>query len=149
MVTQGLRRGIFFDRDGVLNQAMVKEGRPYPPTDSDSTVITPGARDLLLKLKVQGYFLCVITNQPDVARGTRTKENVSAINDKIMASLPLDELKVCFHDNKDNCACRKPKPGLILEAAKENAIDMPSSWLIGDRSSDIEAGRRAGCQTIF
>jgi D-glycero-D-manno-heptose 1,7-bisphosphate phosphatase len=144
-----LARAIFFDRDGVLNQAVVKEGKPYSPVDAANAVIVPEAQQLLTELKNHGFYLVVVTNQPDVARGSRTLDNVLAINQKLAEHLPLDVIKVCFHDNQDNCSCRKPKPGLILDAAKEIQIDLPQSWLIGDRASDIEAGRRAGCQTIF
>ncbi|MDR0548101.1 MAG: HAD-IIIA family hydrolase [Deltaproteobacteria bacterium] len=143
------KRAIFFDRDGVLCQAVVKEGKPYPPADAASLIVPPAATLLLPRLKTLGFFLFVVTNQPDVARGTRTKENVLAINEKLATLLPLDGFYVCFHDNQDNCPCRKPKPGLILKAAEENGIDLGASWLIGDRASDVEAGVRAGCLTIF
>jgi D-glycero-D-manno-heptose 1,7-bisphosphate phosphatase len=143
------KRAVFFDRDGVLNQAVVKNGKPYPPADAASAVITPEAKELLLALKARGFYLFVVTNQPDVARGTRTIENVLAINQKLADNLPLDDFKVCFHDNQDNCDCRKPKPGLILAAASEWGIDLAKSWLIGDRRSDIEAAQRAGCRSIF
>jgi D-glycero-D-manno-heptose 1,7-bisphosphate phosphatase len=142
-------RAVFFDRDGVLNLAVVKDGKPYPPIDATNAIIAPGAKELLTDLKKLGFLLIVVTNQPDVARGTRTIENVQAINQKLAVTLPLDDIKVCFHDNQDNCSCRKPKPGLILAAATEKSIDLSKSWLIGDRASDIEAGRRAGCRTIF
>jgi D-glycero-D-manno-heptose 1,7-bisphosphate phosphatase len=142
-------KAVFLDRDGVLCQAVVLDGKPYPPKDAESAVITLEAKELLTQLKAQGFLLIVVTNQPDVSRGSRTKDNVLAINQKLADQLPIDDFKICFHDHNDHCACRKPKPGLILEAVKEREIDLSQSWLIGDRASDIEAGRAAGCRTIF
>ena len=76
-------------------------------------------------------------------------EKIKAINDHLMKLLPLDEINTCFHDNKDNCSCRKPQPGMILNAAKKRNIDLSKSYIIGDRKSDNEAGKLAGCKTIF
>jgi D-glycero-D-manno-heptose 1,7-bisphosphate phosphatase len=149
VVTPPRERAVFLDRDGVLCQAVVINGKPYPPKDANSAIITPEAKELLTQLKSLGFLLIVVTNQPDVARGTRTTENVLAINKKLADQLPLDDFKICFHDNIDNCPCRKPKPGLILAAAEEKAIDLSQSWIVGDRASDIEAGRAAGLTTIF
>jgi D-glycero-D-manno-heptose 1,7-bisphosphate phosphatase len=143
------RKAVFFDRDGVLNQAVVVDGRPRPPADAQSMVITIGAVGLLLSLKELGFTLICVTNQPDIARGTRTVANVKAMNDKVLFELALDDIFVCPHDNADNCGCRKPKPGLLLMAADKWSIDLPSSWLVGDRSGDVGAGQAVGCRTIF
>ncbi|MDR2443868.1 MAG: HAD-IIIA family hydrolase [Deltaproteobacteria bacterium] len=144
-----MRKAIFFDRDGVLNQAVVVDGRPRPPADAQSMVITVGALGLLLSLKELGFTLICVTNQPDVARGSRTEENVKSMNEKVRFELSLDDLYVCLHDNEDNCDCRKPKPGMLLSAANKWSLDLPSCWMVGDRASDVEAGRAAGCRTIF
>jgi D-glycero-D-manno-heptose 1,7-bisphosphate phosphatase len=90
-----------------------------------------------------------VTNQPDFARGTRTRENITAMNARVLASLPLDDLFACLHDGPDDCPCRKPKPGMLLEAARKWGVDLAASWMVGDRASDVEAGRAAGCRTIF
>lgn len=144
-----MKPAVFFDRDGVLNQAVVREGKPYPPVDAEALAITPGAGELLADLKRADFTLICVTNQPDLARGTRTLENVMAMNKKICDMLPLDDLLVCLHDNSDHCACRKPKPGMLLEAAQKWGLDLDRSWMIGDRAGDIAAGRAAGCRTIF
>jgi D-glycero-D-manno-heptose 1,7-bisphosphate phosphatase len=144
-----MRKAVFFDRDGVLNQAVVVDGRPKPPEDVNSLVITVGAVGLLLSLKELGFTLICVTNQPDLARGTRTEENVRAMNDKVRFALALDDLFVCGHDNPDGCDCRKPKPGLLLKAADKWSVDLPSSWMVGDRAGDVGAGRAAGCRTVF
>lgn len=143
------RRAIFLDRDGVLNLAVVDNGIPYPPADVGALQITPGANEALWRLKRLGFLLICVTNQPDIARGTRTWENVREMNEAVRTALPLDDLFCCPHDNADNCACRKPKPGMLLNAAKKWGIELAKSWMIGDRAGDMAAGRAAGCRTIF
>lgn len=142
-------RAVFLDRDGVINRAYVREGRPHPPADLSELEILPGVPEALDSLRAAGYRLIVVTNQPDVARGTQTLEMVESIHDALMAQLPLDEFRVCCHDDADNCACRKPAAGLLLEAARDRDLDFSGSFMVGDRWRDIEAGRRAGCKTIF
>jgi transaldolase len=132
---------VFLDRDGVLNAAIVRHGKPYPPESVDALRIAADAAEALASLREAGYRLVVVTNQPDVARGLQHREVVEAINAALMAALPLDEIRVCYHDDRDNCACRKPAPGLLL---REPAHDLARSCLVGDRSGDIEAARRAG-----
>jgi D-glycero-D-manno-heptose 1,7-bisphosphate phosphatase len=144
-----VKRAVFFDRDGVLNQAVVAGGKPYPPKDAESMVITPGAASLMIELKELGYKLIGVTNQPEVARGTRSLENVAAINEKISFELAMDDFYVCPHDNSDNCECRKPKPGMLVMAAEKWGLDLPSCFMVGDRAGDVAAGRNAGCLTIF
>jgi D-glycero-D-manno-heptose 1,7-bisphosphate phosphatase len=143
------RRAVFFDRDGVLNQAVVVDGKPRPPADAASLVVTFGAAALMAELKELGFRLICVTNQPDVARGTRTMANVEAMNDKVRFELALDDLYCCPHDDADGCRCRKPKPGLILAAAEKWSLDLPSCWMVGDRAGDVGAGRAAGCRTVF
>lgn len=142
-------RAVFLDRDGVLNCAMVKDGKPYPPASLAELQILPEAPDALAALRAAGFFLIGVTNQPDVARGTQRKEIVEAINAALLAALPLSEILVCYHDDRDGCSCRKPQPGLLLQAATRYALALADSFLIGDRWRDMEAGRRAGCKTIF
>ncbi len=144
-----MRRAVFLDRDGVLNRAVVRDGKPYPPAGLDEVEILPGVAPALARLKRAGFLLVVVSNQPDVARGTTSLEQVEAINSRLAESLPIDEFRLCCHDDKDECACRKPRPGLILEAAARHQVDLASSFMVGDRWRDVEAGRRAGCQTVF
>lgn len=143
------RKAVFLDRDGVLNNAIVRNGKPYPPAHLDEVMVADDVLPALQALKAQGYLLIGATNQPDVARGTTEKSLVEAINAKLMAMLPLDEIRVCYHDDKDGCDCRKPGPGLMTEAAKEFDIDLSASIMVGDRWKDIDAGRLAGCKTIW
>jgi D-glycero-D-manno-heptose 1,7-bisphosphate phosphatase len=143
------KRAIFLDRDGVINRAFVRAGRPYPPTSLAELEVLPGVEDALHALKAAGYQLIVITNQPDVGRGTTTQESVDCIHAHLADSLPLDAIFMCPHDDGDSCACRKPLPGLITLAVDKLDLQPSASYVIGDRWRDMEAGRRAGCRTFF
>ena len=143
------RSAIFLDRDGVLIRTYVREGVPHPPQCMDEVEILPGVPEALGMLAANGFTLLVVTNQPDVARGTQQRAVVEEINAALLRHLPLDGLYTCYHDTTDRCACRKPKPGLLLKAAAEHQIDLKSSFMIGDRGSDIAAGAAAGCRTIL
>jgi D-glycero-D-manno-heptose 1,7-bisphosphate phosphatase len=147
--SQNLNRTVFLDRDGVINAAVIRNGRPHPPASVAETRILPDARPALALLKAAGYRLAVITNQPDVARGTQTREAVEAINALLGAELPLDHFEVCYHDDADNCDCRKPKAGLIHYAAMAMGVEARGGFVVGDRWRDIEAGRGADCRTVW
>ena len=140
---------VFLDRDGIINRAVVRGGKPYPPARLEDVEIVPGVISSLKQLADHGYVLIGITNQPDVARGTQSRQVVESINTLIQSRLPIREVFVCYHDNTDDCDCRKPKPGLILEAARKYNLDLSLSWMVGDRWKDIAAGQAAGLKTIF
>jgi D-glycero-D-manno-heptose 1,7-bisphosphate phosphatase len=143
-------RAIFLDRDGVLNHPIIRNGKSYPPARIDDLEIYEGLRDRLQRLRDRGFALIVVTNQPDVARGTTLREAIEAINGRIAAELPaIHKFIVCYHDNADGCDCRKPKPGMLLAGAEEFNVDLQRSYMIGDRRSDVEAGIAAGSRTIF
>ncbi|PZM14867.1 D-glycero-alpha-D-manno-heptose-1,7-bisphosphate 7-phosphatase [Rhizobium tubonense] len=144
-----MSKAVFLDRDGVINRAIVRDGKPYPPADVSQTEVLPGVGSALRDLKAAGYLLIVVTNQPDVARGTTARETVEEINDFLRSRLPIDEFRTCYHDSGDGCDCRKPLPGSILSAAKNYDVDLSASFMVGDRWRDIEAGQNAGCRTIF
>jgi D-glycero-D-manno-heptose 1,7-bisphosphate phosphatase len=145
-----MRQAVFLDRDGVLNRAFLQEGgTSHPPASPDELEILPLVAPACKALREAGFLLIVVTNQPDVARGTQRREVVESINDSLRRKLPLDDIWVCYHDDGDNCLCRKPKPGLLLGAAESWNIDLTRSIMIGDRWKDIEAGRRAGCHTVL
>ncbi len=143
------RRAVFLDRDGVLNQAVVRDGLPFPPASVDELHLLTGVIDASRRLDAAGWLLISVTNQPDIARGTQTRQRLDAINESLSRRLRLAAIRVCPHDDGDGCACRKPRPGLLLDAARDFDIDLISSIMVGDRWSDIEAGKRAGCKTVF
>ena len=143
------RRAVFLDRDGVLNRPVVREGKPHPPDSVEQLEILPGVADALLRLRAAGFRLVVVTNQPDVARGRQSRDVVERINTLLCGSLPLDEVRTCYHDDGDGCGCRKPKAGLLLDAAREHRIDLSASFMVGDRWRDIDAGQQAGCRTVL
>ena len=143
------RAAVFLDRDGVLIEAVVRDGKPYPPADADAMAVLPGAASACRELAEAGFVLIVISNQPDIARGTATRAEVQVMNDRLQQELGLDELVVCPHDDSDGCACRKPRPGMILDAARRWGVDLARSVTVGDRWRDVAAGRAAGTRTVF
>jgi D-glycero-D-manno-heptose 1,7-bisphosphate phosphatase len=143
------RAAVFLDRDGTLNRTFVEGGVPRPPADLDRLEILPGVPEALARLKRAGFVLVVVTNQPDVAKGVTDRALVEAIHARLRRQLPLDEIQCCYHEDADDCACRKPRPGLIIDAAARLGLDLRNSFLVGDRWRDIGAGRGAGCTTIL
>lgn len=145
----GGRRAVFLDRDGVLNRPVVRAGKPYPPASLEEFEILPDAREGVDQLRKLGFELFVVTNQPDVARGTQQRAIVDSMHDRLRHDLRLNHFYVCFHDDRDNCGCRKPKPGLLTMAAADHNLYLPESYMIGDRWRDIDCGHAAACTTIF
>jgi D-glycero-D-manno-heptose 1,7-bisphosphate phosphatase len=146
---QPLKATVFLDRDGVLNRALVRDGRPYAPTNLTEFEILPEVPAALARLKQAGFLLVVATNQPDVARGDFPRSVVEAMHGQLRTRLPIDDIKVCYEVDSPECRCYKPKPGMLLDAAAEYGIDLAQSFMIGDRWRDVDCGRNAGCFTIF
>lgn len=145
----GTRPAIFLDRDGVLNEVEVRDGIPHPPAEAERLLLLPGVVEACNRLRELGFALVVVTNQPDIARGKQTRDEVDRMHDALRAQLPLDEIVVCAHDDIDDCPCRKPRPGMILDAATRLDLDLDHSVCIGDRWRDVEAGKSAGVMAIF
>lgn len=125
-----MNKAVFLDRDGVINRAIILEGKPFPPPTIEELEILPGVEQALSSLRRNGYMLIVVTNQPDVSRGKTSRESVDLINEFLLTKLSIDEIQICFHDDKDACMCRKPLPGLILNAAQKHGIDLKKViWL--------------------
>lgn len=143
------RKAVFLDRDGVINRAVVRSGKPYPPDGPNDLEILPGVSESLFRLKSAGYLLIVVSNQPDVARGKTTRGAVDEINARLKKTLPIDQFRMCFHDGQDGCSCRKPLPGMLMDAAREFGINLSESVMVGDRWRDMDAGINAGCRTFF
>jgi len=144
-----MNKAIFLDRDGVINHSKIIDGKPHPPLSLDDFKIIDGVEKALILLHNAGFHLIVVTNQPDVSRGVVSEDKIELIHSFLKSDFPIDEIMTCYHDDADNCECRKPKPGNVLKAAKKYNIDLKNSYMIGDRWRDIEAGISAGCKTIF
>lgn len=149
IVAPQLRNAVFLDRDGVLNEAVVRDGKPHPPAALADLRIPAGTAQALARLKERDFLLLVVTNQPDVARGTQQRQAVEDMGRRLRAELPLDDVLTCYHDDQDDCDCRKPRPGLMTRAAQRYGIDLSHSYLIGDRWRDVDAGANAGCKTVW
>ena len=146
-------RAVFLDRDGVLNRPIIRDGLPFPPATPDQFELYPGVAERCSELKAAGFLLIVVSNQPDVGRGTQTREAVEAIHQKLRDAVPaLDSIEVCYHAGENHhepCDCRKPKPGMLLRAAASRGIDLPRSFVIGDRWRDVDCAHAAGCRAVF
>ena len=147
------KRAVFLDRDGVLNRPVVRDGRPFPPARIEEFELYPGVVEACAQLKEAGFFLVVVTNQPDVGRGTQTRQPIDAMHARLRAVIPsLDAIEVCFHAGAahgEPCDCRKPKPGMLRHAAAAHEIDLSESFLIGDRWRDVDCAYAAGCRAVF
>jgi len=144
-----LNRAVFLDRDGVVNLAYIRSGKPYPPKDLSQLVILTGVAESINRLKKFGFVVVVITNQPDISNGNSSKAIVNTLHEEIALLTGIEHFYICPHVEADICQCRKPKPGLLLEAAKELDIDLRKSYMVGDRWRDVEAGQKAGCKNFF
>jgi D-glycero-D-manno-heptose 1,7-bisphosphate phosphatase len=144
-----LQPAVFLDRDGVLVVPQFHERKSYAPRRIEDFRLYPEAAASLQRLKRGGFLVAVVTNQPDVGNGLTPRSQVDAMHEIMLRELPVDALRACFHRQSDDCACRKPKPGMILEIARELGVDLARSFMVGDRRSDVEAGRAAGCTTVF
>ena len=143
------KNAVFLDRDGVLNHVIMRDGKPRSPLSLAEFKIADDAEEALRALRAAGYLLIVVTNQPEVSRGIQKRVRIDAMHAHLMSTLPLDDIRVCFHDTPDRCRCRKPEPGLLNQAGEDWGVRMEGSFMIGDRDKDIEAGRSAGCKTIL
>jgi len=144
-----MKKAIFLDRDGVINKAILKEGKPFSPRRFEEFKLFDGIREVLEKFKKKDFLNIIVTNQPDIARGLIERETLEKMHKFIKENLPIDDIFVCPHDDIANCHCRKPKPGMLLEAAKKWDINLNESFIIGDSWKDIEAGKAVGCATIL
>ena len=140
---------MFLDRDGVLTTAIEREGRPYAPSLAADLHIEPTASAACAALRAAGFTLVVVTNQPEVERGTLPIEELETMNDHLVAALGVDEVRYCPHDDSARCACRKPGSGMLIDAAAQHGIDLAASFMIGDRWRDVSCAHAAGCTAVF
>ena len=144
-----MNSAIFLDRDGVVNYSIIREKKPYAPICLDELKIIPEIKSVIDFFKIRKFMVFVITNQPDVARGNVIKDEVEKINASILSQLSIDEIFTCYHDNQDQCECRKPKPGAFIILSQKYNIDLSKSIMVGDRAKDIEAAKNANCPSVF
>lgn len=144
-----MARAVFLDRDGVLNRCEVRAGKPYAPRTFEDFRLLPGVCAAVETLRAAGLRIIVFTNQPDIGNGLVEQSVVEAMHDRLRRRIAPDDILVCPHKQSDGCACRKPRPGMLIEAAKRWRIDLAGSYVVGDRWSDIVAGQKAGCYTVF
>ncbi len=144
-----MNRAVFLDRDGVINQVILKEGIPCSPRTIKELILNDGIADFLAQTRKAGFLNIVFTNQPDIARGLMDTGNLQGIHDFLLKNLAIDDIYLCPHDDADNCLCRKPKAGMLIEAARKWDINLNSSFVVGDQHKDAQAGKAAGCTTIL
>ena len=150
MPSESKRPAVFLDRDGTLNVAVIRAGLPHPPEEVEEFTLLPGVEEGCRRLREAGYALVVVTNQPDVGRGEQTIENVEAIHRRLLELLPIDRIEVCYDPGRgEDSEFRKPRPGMILKAARELSLDLTRSWMVGDRWRDVDCGVNAGVRTVF
>ena len=143
-----MKKSIFLDRDGVLIRIKKQKKKPYSVNNLNKISIIKDTQKTLKKLK-KDFLLIMVTNQPNVSRGLASRSEVIKINNYIKEQMNLDDIYCCFHDNKDNCRCRKPKAGMFIRAKKKWDINLKASIMVGDRKKDIDAGKKAGCKNFF
>jgi len=144
-----LNRAVFLDRDGVLTVSIIRGGKGYAPLALEQFRFYPGAADCVSRIQELGFIPILVSNQPDVANGTLPIHVLEQMNQKIVDELKISEINNCIHNNEDQCLCRKPKPGMLINSALKLGLSLKESWMIGDRDGDMKAGLVAGCKTIF
>ena len=159
-----LTRAVFLDRDGVLNDPVIDpvDGRPESPLRAADVVLAEGAIEGCQALRAAGFLLVVVSNQPGAAKGKATRDELREVHERVVslltaAGVTIDDWRYCLHHPEavdpelrgDPCGCRKPAPGMLLDLAREHAIDLPASWMVGDSDADVGAGLAAGCSTVL
>jgi len=144
-------KAVFLDRDGIINHVVYHKGinKPSSPWNIKEFRLIKGIEKPLEEISKMGFLIFIVSNQPDISRGNIKKGVNDEINRKILGKFPIKEIKICPHDDKDNCNCRKPKPGMITELSKKWNIDLKKSFLIGDSWKDIKAAENAGVKSIL
>lgn len=142
-------KAVFFDRDGIINKAVIREGKATSPRTLEEWQWETGIHDAVKQLKEAGFLILVVTNQPDIIRGLYPQEIMEKFHKMISDELHVDDIAACMHDNSHNCHCRKPKPGMLVDLTKKWDLSIKDSVFIGDTFKDMQAGKQAGCFTIL
>jgi D-glycero-D-manno-heptose 1,7-bisphosphate phosphatase len=144
-----MKLGVFIERDGILNRVRVERGHPVTPLTLEEFEINLEAVEPLKALQAAGMVLIGTTNQPGISRGYQSRRELDRMHDALRAVFPLQDLMVCPHDETDRCPCRKPKPGMLIEAAFKWRLHLDHSVVISDKWQDAEAARTAGCTSLL
>jgi D-glycero-D-manno-heptose 1,7-bisphosphate phosphatase len=144
-----LRCAVFIDRDGVINRSLVVDGKPLAPRRLADFRLLPGVKNAVARLREAGFVIVVVTNQPDIGNKLVDDGVVAAMHERVRRELHVDAIGVCPHRQDDGCDCRKPQPGMLLNAARRLSLDLAGSYMVGDRGSDIAAARNAGCYAVL
>jgi D-glycero-D-manno-heptose 1,7-bisphosphate phosphatase len=144
-----MNRAVFLDRDGVLVREIVRNNQAFAPINMAEFAIYPDASAQVERLRHAGFLCIVFTNQPEVGRGLLAQETLDEMHVRLRAEIPLHDVLICPHGRDGICSCRKPLPGMLLDAAGKWDINLAASFVIGDRWRDIDAGLAAGCFSIL
>jgi D-glycero-D-manno-heptose 1,7-bisphosphate phosphatase len=143
------RESVFLDRDGVINKLVYRDGKPTSPRCIEEFEFEEGVAPALQGLSAAGFRLFVVTNQPELARGLVTKESLCGMTALVMKLPGIEEVRICPHDDGDDCSCRKPQPGMLVELAHRHDLSLEQSYIVGDTWKDSCAGAKAGCKSII
>ena len=144
-----MKRAVFIERDAILNEVRTGPKHQITPLTLEEFKVIKAAEPQLKKLKAAGFVLIVTTNQPGLSRGYQSRRDLDRMHDLLRRTFPLDDILVCPHDESDHCPCRKPKPGLLIEAAFKWHLNLDHSFVISDKWQDAEAARTAGCTSLL
>jgi D-glycero-D-manno-heptose 1,7-bisphosphate phosphatase len=144
-----MKRAVFIERDAILNEVRVGPKHQLTPVTLEEFKVILSAKAPLQKLKEAGFILIATTNQPGLSRGYQSRRELDRMHDLLRRTFPLDDLMVCPHDESDHCPCRKPRPGLLIEAAFKWHLNLEHSFVISDKWQDAEAARTAGCTSLL
>lgn len=144
-----MKQAVIFERDGVLNRVPAATKNQVQPLRLDEFVLNEEARAPLLRLKDAGLLLLTTTNQPGLSRGSLARRELDFMHQVLMRRLPMDDILVCPHDDADRCPCRKPKAGLLFEAAFKWHLDLERCFVVSDKWQDASAAHIAGCTSIL
>ncbi len=144
-----MKVGVFIERDGVLNKVRLERYHQVTPLTAIEFEVNLEITALLKKLKAAGLVLIATTNQSGLSHGQLSRRELDRMHETLRRTLPLDDIFVCPHAEEDRCPCRKPKPGLLIEAKFKWHLDLDRSFVISDKWQDAEAARAAGCTSLI
>jgi D-glycero-D-manno-heptose 1,7-bisphosphate phosphatase len=144
-----MKKAVFIERDGILNEVRPGPKHQIVPLTLEEFKVRQEVVEPLRRLKQVGFVLIVTSNQPGLSRGYQSRRELDRMHDIVRRIFPVDDIMVCPHDEADHCPCRKPRPGLLIEAAFKWHLNLDHSFVISDKWQDAEAARTAGCTSLL